>query len=87
MGHRATIVVSNKSINMKTLTLNIPDSVNETDVKMQLAAQLFENGILSSGQAADLAGLTKREFLENVGKYGVSIFGESVEDLEMGNKQ
>ncbi|HLF63843.1 MAG TPA: UPF0175 family protein [Saprospiraceae bacterium] len=67
---------------MKTLTLNIPDSVNETDVKMQLAAQLFEKGIMSSGQAADLAGMTKREFLENVGKYGVSIFGESIEDLE-----
>jgi predicted HTH domain antitoxin len=67
---------------MKTLTLNIPDSVNELDVKMQLAAQLFAKGIMSSGQAADLAGVTKREFLENVGKYGVSIFGEGIEDIE-----
>lgn len=67
---------------MKTITLNLPDSVNEDDVKMQLAAQLFEKGIMSSGQAADLIGITKREFLENVGKYGVSIFGESAEDLE-----
>jgi predicted HTH domain antitoxin len=67
---------------MKTLTLNIPDSVNEIDVKMQLAAHLFENGTMSSGQAADLAGVSKREFLENVGKYGVSIFGESIDDLE-----
>ena len=67
---------------MKTLTLNIPDSVNELDVKMHLAAQLFEKGILSSGQAADLAGITKREFIENVGRYGVSIFGESIDDLE-----
>jgi predicted HTH domain antitoxin len=67
---------------MKKLTLNIPDSVNEIDIKMQLAAQLFENGILSSGQAAELAGISKREFLENAGKYGVSIFGESVDDLE-----
>jgi len=67
---------------MKTLTLNIPDSVNDADVKMQLAAQLFEKGILSSGQAADLAGISKREFIENVGKYGVSIFGESIDDLE-----
>jgi len=67
---------------MKTLTFNVPDSVNETDVKMQLASQLFDKGVMSSGQAADLAGLTKRQFLENVGKYGVSIFGESVEDIE-----
>jgi predicted HTH domain antitoxin len=67
---------------MKTLTLNIPDSVNEVDIKMQLAAQLFGNGVLSSGQAADLAGITKRVFLENVGKYGVSVFGETIEDIE-----
>ena len=67
---------------MKTLTLNIPDTVNETDVKMQLAAQLYEKGLLSSGQAADLAGIIKREFIENIGKYGVSIFGESVEDID-----
>jgi predicted HTH domain antitoxin len=69
-------------LNMKTLTLKIPDTVNEIDVKMQLAAQLFEKGIMSSGQAADLAGISKREFLENVGKYGVSIFGESIDDIE-----
>lgn len=67
---------------MKTLTINIPDSVNETDVKMQLAAQLFEKGVLSSGQAADLAGISKREFIETVGKYGVSIFGETPDDLK-----
>ena len=67
---------------MKTLTLNIPDSVNETDVKMQLAAQLFEKGIMSSGQAADLVGITKRQFLENVGRYGISIFGETTDDLK-----
>jgi predicted HTH domain antitoxin len=67
---------------MKTLTIKILDSVDEIDVKMQLAAHLFEKGIMSSGQAADLAGVSKREFLENAGKYGVSIFGESIEDIE-----
>lgn len=67
---------------MKTLTLTVPDSVDELDVKMQLAAQLFGRGIMSSGQAADLAGISKSAFLENVGKYGVSIFGERVEDID-----
>ena len=67
---------------MKTLTINLPDTVDEKDVKMQLAAQLFDKGILSSGQAADLVGISKKEVLENVGKYGVSIFGESVEDID-----
>lgn len=67
---------------MKTLTLKIPDSVDEMDIKMQLAAHLFEKGIMSSGQAADLVGVSKRVFLENVGKYGVSIFGEGIDDIE-----
>lgn len=67
---------------MKTLTLKIPDSVNEMDFKMHLAAQLYEKGIMSSGQAAELAELTKWEFIENLGKFGVSVFGESVEDID-----
>ena len=68
-------------IKMKTLTLNIPDTIDEVDVKMQLAAQLFDKGVVSSGQAADIVGITKRQFLEQVGKYGVSFFGETTEDL------
>ena len=67
---------------MKTLVLQLPDNVDEKDVKMQLAAHLYEKGIMSSGQAADLVGISKREFIETVGQYGVSIFGESIDDLE-----
>lgn len=67
---------------MKTLKIQLPDSVDEKDVKMQLAAHLYDKGIMSSGQAADLFGISKREFIETVGQYGVSIFGESIDDLE-----
>ena len=67
---------------MKTLTLQLPDTVDEKDVKMQLAAHLYDKGIMSSGQAANLVGISKREFIESVGQYGVSIFGESIDDLE-----
>jgi hypothetical protein len=67
---------------MKTLTVQIPDTVDEKAVKMQLAAHLYDKGIMSSGQAADLVGITKREFIETVGLYGVSIFGETVDDIE-----
>ena len=65
---------------MKTVTLLLPEEVNETEVKMAIAAILFDKAILSSGQAADFAGLSKREFIENVGKYGVSIFDKTQED-------
>jgi hypothetical protein len=49
---------------------------------MQLAGLLFEKGIMSSGQAADLVGISKREFIENIGKYGISVFGETIEDID-----
>jgi predicted HTH domain antitoxin len=67
---------------MKTLTINLPEEVELHKVKMMIAATLFEQGVLSSGQAAELVGITRRLFLEEVGKYGVSIFGETAEDLE-----
>jgi len=69
---------------MRTLSLNIPDSVdkNDAELTMRIAAKLYEDGTLSSGQAAELAGLTKRTFIEILGKYGVSVFSTSLDDLE-----
>lgn len=67
---------------MKTVTINIPDEANEREVKMAVAAMLFDRGFFSSGQAADFAGVTKRFFIENAGRYGVSVFGESADDMK-----
>ena len=67
---------------MKTLTLQVPEDVNENEVKMAVASLLFEKGVLSSGQAASFAGIGKRQFIEAVGSYGVSIFGETADDLK-----
>ena len=69
---------------MQTLILTIPDSfeLNEKETKTFLAAKLYEKGSLSLGQAADLAGYSKRIFMELLGNYDVSIFNLSEEDLE-----
>ena len=66
-----------------TLEIKLPDSVklSDFDIKMTLAAKLYEDGTLSGGQAADLVGISKRSFLEQLGKYGVSIFGYTAEEL------
>ncbi len=68
---------------MKTVTLNIPDTLemNNNDVAMLVASQLYEQGKLSLGQAAEVAGLTKRTFAELLGKYNVSIFNYPASDL------
>ena len=37
---------------------------------------------LTAGKASEIAGLTKRTFIEIMGKYGVSVFGSNIEDLK-----
>lgn len=61
---------------MKTLTLNIPDSldISNRELAMLVSTRLYEQGKLSLGQAAEVAGLTKRTFAELLGNYDVSIF-------------
>ena len=67
---------------MKTMTLQIPDNLDEKEAKTLLAAKLYEKGSLSLGQAAELAGYTKRSFMEILGSYDVSIFNYSATELE-----
>jgi predicted HTH domain antitoxin len=68
---------------MRTLTLRLPESLdlNEPELKIILAGELYEREKLSLGQAADLAGLSKRAFIEIMGMYGFSLFSQSEEDL------
>ena len=68
---------------MKTLKLNIPDSLDLTnrELVMLVASRLYEQGKLSLGQAAELAGLTKRTFVELLNQYNVSIFNFPSTDL------
>lgn len=68
---------------MKNLTLEIPDAleVEKSEILMLLAAKFYEQGKLSLGQAAEFAGLSKRTFAELLGKYNVSIFNHSADDL------
>ena len=69
---------------MKSITINLPDNIDlsEKEVAMILAAKLYDMEILSMGKAADVAGISKREFMETVGKYGVETFKYTIEDLK-----
>jgi len=69
---------------MTTLTLNLPKTVkfDERELVMILATKLYEQGKLSLGQAAELAGLSKRAFMEILSDYGVSVFNYPADELE-----
>ncbi len=69
---------------MKTITLNIPENagVDNLQLLMILASRLYEQGKLSLGQAAELAGLSKKAFAELLGNYEVSIFNFPQSELK-----
>ena len=69
---------------MRTIEIHIPDEVDlkDGDFSMIIAIKLYEDGKLSAGQAAEVAGLSKRTFIELLGRYGVSVFSTSLSELE-----
>ncbi len=68
---------------MKTITLNIPETldISNYEIVMILATQLYQSSKLSLGQAAEIAGLTKKAFAELLGKNDVSIFNFPTSNL------
>ncbi|MBN2485966.1 MAG: UPF0175 family protein [Bacteroidales bacterium] len=69
---------------MKTILLNIPDSVdlNDREAKMLLASRLYEKGKLTLGQASDMVGLSKSTFMELLSDYDVPFLNHSSSDLD-----
>ena len=77
---------------MKELTLKYPDDLElavqttpaefEAQIRLMAALKMFELGKLSSGKAAELAGMSRIEFFEMCGLYRVSIFNYPPEELE-----
>lgn len=54
----------------------------EQHIRLMAALKMFELGKVSSGKAAELAGMSRVEFLETCGRYRVSIFNYPPEDVE-----
>ena len=66
---------------MSQTTLELPSSVTEAEAKLYLAMKLFEVGRLSCGQAATLAGYSKRTFTELLGRHGIPVFDHPADEL------
>ncbi|MEM9596631.1 MAG: UPF0175 family protein [Acidobacteriota bacterium] len=77
---------------MSTLTIDYPQEILwalqqepsefEEEARLLLALKLFETGKLTTGLAAQLAGVPRSVFVFQLGKHGLSPFGESADELE-----
>jgi predicted HTH domain antitoxin len=67
----------------------LPDAMNTTpeafatEARMAMATKLFEMKRLSSGMAAQLAGVSRVEFLLNLHHYGVAMIDLSEDELRL----
>ncbi len=70
-------------LSMKSVTIQLPDNVevSEQSLKFRVAAHLYEEGKVSLGEGAMIAEVSKRYFIENLGKFGVSIFNYNTDEL------
>ena len=54
----------------------------EREMRVLVAAQLYETGRITSGRAAEMAGMERVSFLNKLEHYDVSIINYSAEELE-----
>ncbi len=76
---------------MKRLILTFPENLElavqttpeefEAQVRLMAALKMFELGKLSSGMAAQLAGLSRADFFEMCGRYRVPVFNYDDQEL------
>lgn len=64
------------------LMVELPFNVTNDEAKLALAVRLFEKGRVSLGQAAKLAGFTKRAFIDMLGREGVPVVNYPAGELE-----
>jgi predicted HTH domain antitoxin len=79
----------------RQIVIDVPEKVllaEKTDeaafaneLRLLAAIKLYELGRLSSGRAADLAGMPRVEFLLTLGRYKVFPFESELRDLENSN--
>ena len=68
-------------MNSHQLKVELPATLAVDEVKVLLAIKLYESEKVSLGQAAKIAGFTKRAFMEILGRHRIPVFRYSPEDL------
>ena len=67
---------------MNQLQVDLPPEIEVEEARLLLSMKLFETGQLTLGQASNLAGHSKRAFMELLGKRSVEVFNYPPADLE-----
>jgi len=76
---------------MRNIAYDIPEGVLASlrcdaegftrELRLAAAVKWYENGIISQGRAAEIAGVSRAEFIEALGRFRVTPFQTSEEEL------
>jgi predicted HTH domain antitoxin len=76
---------------MAQITVTLPDDTFssarrsprevEREMRIALAIRWYDEGVVSQGKGAEIAGLTRSEFIDALGKARVSPSQESIEEI------
>lgn len=77
---------------MPTLTIDLPDGVlsalyqspdeAEKDVRLAIAVEWYRRGAISQGRAAEIAGLTRADFIDELAARNINVMQVDLEDLK-----
>lgn len=76
---------------MRTVTIELPDQLPPLldasddqvarEARLALAIVWYDRGLISQGMGAEIAGLTRAEFIDELGRANVSAIQTSAEEL------
>lgn len=69
-------------ISTSELRVELPLSLGPEEARLFMALKGFEMGRLTLGQAAKVAGHSKRAFMEVLGRHHIPVMNYSAEELE-----
>jgi len=67
---------------MRAITLQVPAAVSDDDARLLVAIGLFVGGRVSLGKAAELAGFSRRAFMEILAHRKIPVVKYSASELD-----